>query len=215
MNLILASSSPRRRELLDQLDTPYRVRPPEGVNESVVSGTAYSVCQDLARMKAEWVLENHDVDEGAVVVGCDTVVAVVNGGRERILGKPEDKDDARQMLRALSGTSHRVVSGVAIARPGTPTEVAVEVSHVTFRKLREEVIEAYVQSGDPRDKAGAYGIQSDGGELVASIRGCYLNIVGLPVMLLCRMLGLETPYKCPCASHDLQTCPSGCRLSDC
>ena len=215
MNLILASGSPRRRELLDQLGAPYRVQPPEGVDEFTVSGTAYSVSQELARMKAESVLEKCTVDEDTAVIGCDTIVAIVSGARERILGKPAGEKDARRMLHVLSGASHRVVSAVAIARPNTPTEVAVEVSHVTFRKLSEETIDAYVQSGDPLDKAGAYGIQTAGEELVASIRGCYLNIVGLPVMLLCRMLDVETPYKCPCASHDLQTCPSGCGLGDC
>jgi len=215
MKLILASSSPRRRELLDQLGEPYQVLPPEGVDESAVSGTAYSVSQELARMKAESVLATCDVEEDTVVIGCDTIVAIVSGARERMLGKPEDEEDARQMLQALSGASHRVVSAVALARPDTPIEIAVEVSHVTFRKLNEETIETYVQSGDPLDKAGAYGIQTAGGELVASIRGCYLNIVGLPVMLLCRMLGVKTPYECPCASHDLQTCPSGCGLGGC
>jgi septum formation protein len=214
MNLILASSSPRRRELLDQLNIPYRIQVPEGVDEESVSGTAYSVSRELARMKAEWVLENGEPGEDALVIGCDTVVSIVSGSQERILGKPADEAEARQMLGVLSGTSHRVISAVAVARPSTPTRVEAEVSHVTFRQLKETDIDAYVQSGDPMDKAGAYGIQTAGQELVASIRGCYLNIVGLPLMLLCSMLKLETSYACPCASHDLQTCASGCALKE-
>lgn len=210
MNLILASSSPRRRELLDQLGVPFRVQPPDGVDESAVGGTAYHVSRELARMKAEWVLGECGAGEDASVIGCDTIVSIVSGSRERILGKPASEEEARQMLSLLSGVSHRVVSAVAIARTDSPTRVEAEVSHVTFRKLSEETIDAYIHGGDPLDKAGAYGIQTAGKELVASIRGCYLNIVGLPVMLLCGMLDLETSYACPCASHDLQTCPSGC-----
>lgn len=215
MNLILASSSPRRREILDQLDISYQVRPPEGVDESTINGTAYAACQGRARLKAEWVLSQCDAEEHAVVVGCDTVVAIVSGARERVLGKPADEAEARQMLSVLSGTSHRVASAVAVARPDTPTETAVEISHVTFKKLTDEDIDAYVQSGDPLDKAGAYGIQTMGHDLVASIRGCYLNIVGLPVMLMCGMLGVETTYRCPCQGHQLQTCASGCAPGGC
>ena len=214
MNLILASSSPRRHELLDQLNVPYRVQAPEGVDEGAVSGTAYSVSCELARRKAEWVLENGDPDKDAFVIGCDTVVSIVSGARERILGKPGNEEEARQMLGVLSGVSHRVISAVAVAQAGSPTRVKAEVSHVTFRKLKEADIDAYVLSGDPMDKAGAYGIQTAGREMIASIRGCYLNIVGLPMMLLCNMLKLETSYACPCASHDLQTCASGCSLEE-
>ena len=214
MNLILASSSPRRRELLDQLNVPYRIQAPEGVDEAAVSGTAYFVSRELARMKAEWVLENCDPDEDSFVVGCDTVVSIVSGARERILGKPASEAEARQMLGSLSGISHRVISAVAVAHTSTPTRVEAEVSHVTFRKLNEADIDSYVQSGDPMDKAGAYGVQTAGRELIASIRGCYLNIVGLPMMPLCSMLKLETSYACPCASHDLQTCAPGCALKE-
>ncbi len=214
MNLILASSSPRRQELLDQLNIPYRAQAPEGVDETTVTGSAYSVSRELARMKAEWVLENGDTDEDSFVVGCDTVVSVVSGAQERILGKPASEEEARQMLGVLSGTSHRVISAVAIAQAGSPTRIEAEVSHVTFRELEKADIDSYVQSGDPMDKAGAYGIQTAGHDLVASIRGCYLNIVGLPMMLLCSMLELETSYACPCASHDLQTCASGCSLKE-
>ena len=212
MNLILASSSPRRRELLDQLDLPYEARSPDGVDESTVNGAAYSVCQERARLKAEWVLSQCDTEADHVVVGCDTIVVIVRGGQERSLGKPKDEGEARKMLRTLSGSVHRVASAIAIAREGVPTRVAVEISHVAFRQLTDDAIEAYVRTGDPLDKAGAYGIQTRGHDLVASIRGCYLNIVGLPVMLMCEMLGVETSYRCPCAEHQLQTCASGCKL---
>ncbi|MEC8894918.1 MAG: Maf family protein, partial [Planctomycetota bacterium] len=97
MNLILASSSPRRRELLDQLNIPYRVQVPEGVDEESVSGTAYSVSRELARMKAEWVLENCEPGEDSFVVGCDTVVSILSGSHERILGHPAHQSAAPPM----------------------------------------------------------------------------------------------------------------------
>ncbi|MCH2583403.1 MAG: Maf family protein, partial [Planctomycetes bacterium] len=91
-------------------------------------------------------------------------------------------------------------------------ERVISKTDVTFRNLGDAEIGRYLDSDEPYDKAGAYGIQTRGHDLVASIRGCYLNIVGLPVMLMCEMLGVETSYRCPCADHQLQTCASGCKL---
>ena len=209
--LILASSSPRRRELMGRLGVPFDVLAPSGVEESDVRGLAFDTCAELARRKAEWVLGEVD-DAGATVIGSDTVVALVRGAQERLLGKPEDEDDARRMLRTLSGLAHRVLSGIAVARRGAPTRVEVEVSHVKFRVLSDEVIESYVATGDPLDKAGAYGIQSVGAGIVSEIRGCYYNIVGLPLTLLARMLDCELEPACDCRGHELQTSSGGCEI---
>jgi len=210
--LILASSSPRRQELLVGLGLPFEVVVPAGIDESRVAGSAFAVCRELALRKAGWVLARRPPGGPTpIVIGCDTVVAVVRGGQERILGKPADADDARRMLRVLSGQTHRVLSAVAIRRPDAPPRVETEISHVTLRALRDEDIDAYVASGEPLDKAGAYGIQGCGGSLIASIRGCYLNIVGLPLLLLARLLDVALPPACSCLAHPLQTGSDGCR----
>ena len=194
---------------MERLGRPFEVVSPSGVDESDAHGSAFVVCGELARRKADWVLRHADAED-AVVIGVDTVVALVCGAQERLLGKPEDEDDARNMLRALSGRAHRVLSGVAVARPDAPTCVEVEVSHVRFRALSQDTIESYVATGDPLDKAGAYGIQSVGAGIVSEIRGCYYNIVGLPMTLLAKMLGFTPALACDCREHDLQTGAGGC-----
>jgi septum formation protein len=208
--LILASSSPRRHELVERLGLPFEVVVPIGVDEKAVRGTACEVCQERALRKARAVLADLDEARDAVVVGCDTVVAVVRGGEEQILGKPETPKEARRMLRVLSGVTHRVLSGVALASVATPERVEVEISHVTFKALTDEEIDAYVATGEPLDKAGGYGIQSVAGALVVGIRGCYYNVVGLPLVLLSRMLGIDPPCACDCRRHPLQRGRGGC-----
>ncbi len=216
--LILASSSPRRRELIGRLGLDVEIRPPRGVDESSVHAGAFETVLRLARLKAETALEQMTAEEGeealrdAWVIGCDTVVALVRGEQERILGKPADEADARMTLGVLSGMTHRVLTGLAFARPGLPTREEVEVSHVTFKTLSEQTIAEYVASEDPLDKAGSYGIQSGGADLVESIRGCYYNIVGLPVSMLARVLEVESAITCDCASHPLQCGGGACRI---
>jgi septum formation protein len=179
---VLASASPRRAALLEELGVPFLRRPAE-VDETPAGGetppaTAERLALDKARCGAR-------PEEDALVVGADTVV--VRDGE--LLGKPADDDEARRMLRSLSGRSHEVLTGVAVVR--TP-EGAEAVGHarteVRFRDLGAEDLDALVESGEGLDKAGAYGIQGLASLAVAGIRGDYSNVVGLPLGLLRRLI---------------------------
>jgi septum formation protein len=184
--LILASQSPRRAELLHNAGIPFEVRPAD-VDESVREGeTPIDYVQRLAREKALTVLRT--APEGAVVLGADTTV-VVDG---ESLGKPIDDDHARRMLARLSGRGHQVMTGVCVAfhnaESGVAATVAAEVTEVEFTELCAEEIADYVASGEPMDKAGAYAIQGRASRWIPRIRGCYFNVVGLPVARVCAML---------------------------
>ncbi len=204
--LVLASASPRRQDLISRLGIPFEVFVPEGVDESSVDGSAFHCCRALAICKAMAGLDQYPAEEAHVVVGCDTLVAVGEEGDEQVLGKPVDRMHAREILCELSGKSHRVMTGVTVVQLGAEPKSAVEVSEVTFRPLNLEEIDDYVASGDADGKAGAYGIQSKGRELVAGFRGCYYNIVGLPMSLLVELLPREfgAEWACDCAEHPLQ-----------
>ena len=188
--LILASSSPRRRELLALLELPYEVVPSryeEPVDPEGRDPAEWAL--HLAREKAREVADRHP---GAVVIGADTVVAL----EDRVYGKPADAEDARRMLRELSGRAHRVFTGVAVADGRTAPATLRGFStgtEVRFRSLQEAEIAAYVATGEPMDKAGAYAIQGHGALLIEGIHGDYPNVVGLPLTplaLLLRELGL-------------------------
>jgi septum formation protein len=180
--LILASASPRRRELLTQAGFTFEVRPahvnedPRGDEEPI----AYVV--RLARDKAQAVFAELN-DPDVAVLGADTTVTLDG----HILAKPEDEADAARMLRMLSGRTHRVVTGVAIAT-AERTEVAAEVTGVQFLTLSDKEIAAYVETGEPMDKAGAYGIQGLAAKWIPRVEGCYFNVVGLPLALVTTML---------------------------
>ena len=183
--LVLASTSPRRRELLTQAGFTFEVCPAH-VNEDVRSEEdpiAYVV--RLARDKAERVCAQLG-DPEAIVLGADTTVTLDG----HILAKPEDAPDATRMLRMLSGRTHRVITGVAIASAGG-TEVAAEVTAVQFLTLADEEIAAYIATGEPMDKAGAYGIQGYAAKWIPRIEGCYFNVVGLPLALASSMLEMR------------------------
>jgi septum formation protein len=188
--LILASASPRRRELLTQAGFSFTVKAAD-IDESVLPGEdPEAYVTRLAREKAQAVfrLEGRVTsDEGrgddVVVLGADTTV-VLDG---EILGKPVDKADAARMLRALSGRTHRVITGVAVVT-GRGVEVAAEVTEVRFCELSDTEIAAYVETGEPMDKAGAYGIQGRAGKWIPRIEGCYFNVVGLPLARVATML---------------------------
>ncbi len=197
--LILASASPRRRELLTQAGFTFAVQAAD-VDESVRPGEdPVAYVTRLAREKAEKVFEalnsdprspnardlGHPKDsgDGLVVLGADTTV-VLDG---EILGKPVDKADAARMLRALSGRTHRVITGVAVAST-RGVEAAAEVTEVWFRELSDGEIAEYVETGEPMDKAGAYGIQGRAGKWIPRIEGCYFNVVGLPLARVSAML---------------------------
>jgi septum formation protein len=187
MNLFLASTSPRRRELLRLLGLRFQLLTPSASEDATTLGHGpndspgrYAVA--CARAKA---LSVADRVTSGLVVGVDTVVVC---GKE-IMGKPASRADARRMLGKLSGGTHEVISGVAVlSLPGRKVASAAETTRVSFRKLGKEEIERYVDTPEPYDKAGAYGIQEQAGIFVSRVSGCYLNVVGLPVPLLLDLL---------------------------
>ena len=180
--VILASQSPRRRELLSLIGVPHEVRP-ANVDETVLPGEMpVPHCERLARLKADTLAA---YAPHALVIGSDTIV-VIDGS---ILGKPRDDAEAGDMLRRLSGRTHTVFTAIAVAYRGE-TRSAVEVVEVTFRPLDDDVIASYVATGEPLDKAGAYGIQGFGATIVERVDGDYFAVMGLP---LGRMVELMTP----------------------
>ena len=180
-SLILASASPRRANLLTQLGLPFRIEPSHIPEEVLPGETPEGHAERLSREKA---LEVWEGDRSSMVVAGDTVVVL--GGE--ILGKPSDQDDAVDMLLALSGKSHTVVSGLALVIPGGNVFSGTESTEVTFRRFGPQEARAYAATGEPLDKAGAYGIQGLGSALVSGIQGDYHTVVGLPVPLLLELL---------------------------
>lgn len=193
LNLILASGSPRRRHMLDELGYRFAVERPE-LDETPRPGeTAAPYVERLARSKAEVVAQQvrqrHDLASPAelswVVLAADTVVALEG----LLLGKPTDDDDAARMLGMLSGRDHEVLTAIAVLAPDTAhCQSHVEHTSVTFGPLDADTIRWYVASGEPRDKAGAYAIQGLGAVFVERIAGNHSNVVGLPLPATCRLL---------------------------
>ena len=187
--VILASQSPRRRELLDLIGIAHEVIPAH-IDETPFERELATVHSErLARGKASLIAERH---AGALVIGADTVVVV----NDTILGKPGDDADAREMLRRLSGRTHQVYSAVAIARDGM-LDSEVEGVSVTFRELSAADIDAYVATGEPADKAGAYGIQGFGSTLIDRIEGDFFAVMGLPLrrlVALCERAGYRYAF---------------------
>ena len=181
--LVLASASPRRRELLAQAGYSFEVHPAHIPEEPYPNEDPAAYVTRLAREKAQAVF-NELGDPQATVLGADTTVALDN----HILGKPESPADAARVLRLLSGRTHRVLTGVALVT-ATSTEVAAESTAVTFLALSDEEIEAYIATGEPMDKAGAYAIQGRAARWIPRIEGCYFNVVGLPIALVSSLLG--------------------------
>ena len=172
-DLILASQSPRRKELLSLYTTDFTVCVSDFDEDAVTADTPARLVEQLARGKCLAVAKEHP---GSVVLGCDTVVDV-NG---EVFGKPHSPDDARRMLRALSGATHYVHTGVCVS-DGTRTESFVDTCKVTFFPLSEEEIERYAATEEPYDKAGAYAIQGRAALWLDRIEGDYYTIMGLPV----------------------------------
>lgn len=172
--MILASASPRRRELLGLITGNFKIIPAAG-EENIPEGTAPEVAvRLLAEQKAE---EIYSSNRGEVIIAADTIVAV--GGE--ILGKPRDENHAAEMLKTLSGRRHSVFTGVCVIFADGSREVFAEETAVEFYPLSEREIADYVATGEPMDKAGAYGIQGRGALLVKGIVGDYYNVMGLPV----------------------------------
>jgi septum formation protein len=178
--VILASQSPRRRELLTLVGITHEVRPAD-IDETYLAGEKPAPhAERLARGKCAVIAER---EPDALVIGSDTIV-VVDG---EVLGKPKDEGDAAHMLRRLSGRSHIVVTAVAVAWRGE-TRSAVEEVTVTFHSLADDDIAAYIATREPMDKAGAYGIQGYGATIVERVDGDYFAVMGLPLQLLVRVL---------------------------
>jgi septum formation protein len=183
--LVLASASPRRRELLTQAGFTFRVEPASIAEELRAGENPVAYVTRLAREKAQSVYARlGPQDSATVVLGADTTVVAPNGV---VLGKPANAADAARMLQMLSGATHQVITGVAVVSAGG-TEVAAEVTHVTVLHLGDEEIAAYVATGEPMDKAGAYAIQGYAGRWIPRVHGCYFNVVGLPLALVAAML---------------------------
>jgi septum formation protein len=204
--LVLASASPRRRELLTQAGYVFSVHPAHIPEDPLPGEEAIAYVTRLAREKAEAVYRQFSTGTGEssnksehgapslvpnlpafapplVVLGADTTVTLDG----QILGKPENAADAARMLRMLSGRSHRVITGIAVVS-AKRVEVAAEVTAVRFLTLSDEEIAVYVASGEPMDKAGAYAIQGRAAKWIPRIEGCYFNVVGLPLALVATML---------------------------
>lgn len=178
--LILASASPRRAELLRNAGIPFTVAPAHLREEPLPNETPLKYAQRLARDKASAIFASHPED---AVLGADTVVVV----DEHLLEKPTDAADAVRMLGLLSGRTHQVITGVCVIAPGFARTEA-EVTHVRFSELSNDEIAAYVRTGEPMDKAGAYAIQGIASRWAERIEGCYFNVVGLPMPRVYRLL---------------------------
>lgn len=185
--LVLASASPRRRELLAAMGVAFTVAVSAVDEEAITAPDPRTLALRLALAKANAVAPSQA--PGTIVIGADTVVA--RGGV--LYAKPHDAADARRMVSELSGAAHDVITGVAVVRAGhDETMIDAARTRVFFRALSPAEIDEYVATGEPLDKAGAYGIQGHGGALVDRIEGDYYNVVGLPCGLLARLLGEMT-----------------------
>lgn len=172
-NVILASQSPRRKELLSIICDDFRVVPAVGEEIIPKDLETEKIPRQLALNKCREIAEKYP---GSLVIGCDTVVVL----GDKIMGKPKDDADAFKMLRELSGKTHKVISGTAFFINGEYHTFST-VTEVTFKNLTDNDINVYIATGEPSDKAGAYGIQGQGCLLVKAFRGDYFNVVGLPV----------------------------------
>ncbi len=185
MKLVLASASPRRAEILRDAGIPFETHAVT-LDESRRPGELRAdYVRRLALAKARAAASAQRDTADGLFIGADTVVVAA----DEILGKPESSSDARRMLHLLSGSVHEVHTGLAIVRrPGGMEGIVEEITRVTFARLSDEIIESYMATGEPFDKAGAYGIQGIGGRYVTRIEGCYFNVMGLPLARLWSLL---------------------------
>jgi len=186
VELILASNSPRRRELLRQAGYRFKVRPPGPIEDASIrrAPSAAAYVESLAYLKAMSAIETHGIRKG-LVLGADTAVELEG----RIIGKPRDEDEARQILSALAGSVHRVLTGLALVDAEANRRLlAHDATAVRMGPMSDADIHAYVASGEAMGKAGAYALQETGDRFVERIEGSFTNVVGLPMELLERML---------------------------
>ena len=182
--LILASASPRRRDLLDQIGLTFTVETADIDETPRLAEDPIAYVKRLAEHKAAAVFARHTNRERLIVLGADTTVVANN----QILGKPEDEADAARMLRALSGRTHRVITGVALITATAPPLVAAEITEVEVLPLTDREIAAYIATGEPTGKAGAYAIQGRAAKFIPRISGDYFNVMGLPLARVTAML---------------------------
>lgn len=182
MRVVLASQSPRRKMLLEQLGLHF-VCKPAVVDETInIEADPARTCIKLAAMKAREVAEQ---EPEALIIAADTIVVLDN----RILGKPRHQEEAFQMLSLLSGREHQVITGLCVLNTGNGSiDSAAVITRVRFRTILEKEIRAYIDSGEPLDKAGSYGVQGLGAVFVEHMEGCFYNVVGLPIYTLYLML---------------------------
>jgi len=188
--IVLASASPRRREILENIGLQFKVAICDADEDRVDKSIPVNLyVQELALLKAG---EAAKLDLGdALIISADTVVY----SGDEIMGKPKNSDDAKRMLAALSGKAHSVFTGICVTRKKDMFSVCASVeTRVFFKDLSPEMIDAYVATGEPMDKAGAYGIQGKGCALVEKIDGDYYNVVGLPASKLCEILKKEFDF---------------------
>lgn len=191
--IILASGSPRRRELLGNLGIDFEVLVSEA-DESVVDKEkvpAPMLVQELALLKATAVAAELKEKKDRLIIAADTIV-VLDG---EVMGKPKDEEDAKRMLSLLSGREHSVFTGICVMNPMTMFSVCnKEETKVKFKELSEDTIKAYIETGEPMDKAGAYGIQGIGALLTDGVCGDFFNVIGLPLSKLCEILKKEFEF---------------------
>jgi septum formation protein len=194
--LVLASASPRRRELLTQAGFDFEVHPADIPEDPNPGEEPIAYATRLAREKAQAVFRQlsaaPEKRADLTVLGADTVVTL----DDHLLGKPEDGADAARMLRLLSGCTHRVITGIAVVTAES-VEAAAEVTLVSFSTLSDEEIDAYIATGEPMDKAGAYAIQGRAARWIPRIEGCYFNVVGLPIARVAALLQPYSPTRYP------------------
>jgi septum formation protein len=183
--LILASASPRRRDLLEQIGLTFTVETADIDETPRLAEDPIAYVKRLAEHKAAAVLARHADRSRLIVLGADTTVVA----DDQILGKPEGVADAARILRLLSGRTHRVITGVALITAAAPPIIAAEITEVEFSPLTDAQIEAYIATGEPMGKAGAYGIQGRAAKFIPRIDGCYFNVMGLPLARVSAMLG--------------------------
>ena len=185
MNILLASNSPRRKEILSQLNIKFEVVPSE-FEETLIDMEPVELVEHFSYMKALDVFEKFkgNLSEDTYILGSDTIVYC-----NAIMGKPKSEEDAFQMLKALSNKEHQVISGLSIIQGSTGKVITMhETTKVWMRELEDREILNYISSGEPVDKAGAYAIQGIGSLFVEKIQGCYFNVVGLPVNTLFKIM---------------------------
>ena len=183
MRIILASGSPRRTQLLTQAGIPHQVIVSDA--DETVTGAPGSQVTELALRKANAVLALQSKTPDAIIIAADTLVFI----NDDVLGKPENPQQAFQMLRGLQGNTHQVYTGVALINTRTNQSVVfADMAEVTFRPLSDDEIYAYIDTGEPFDKAGAYGIQERGSVLVDRINGDFYTVMGLPISKVCTAL---------------------------